>query len=38
MAQQLRVLDVCDGLYILGPGSDTVRGHGPVGVGVALLE
>ena len=25
----------CDGLYILSPGNDTIRGFGPVGVGVA---
>ena len=28
----------CDGLYMLAPGSGTIRGCGPVGVGVALLE
>jgi hypothetical protein len=28
----------CDGLYMLGPGSDTIRRCGPVGVVVALLE
>ena len=28
----------CDGLYMLGPGSGTIRRCGPVGVGVALLE
>jgi len=27
-----------DGLYMLGPGSGTIRGCGPVGVDVALLE
>ena len=27
---------VCDGLYMLGPGSGTIRGCGPVGVGVSL--
>jgi hypothetical protein len=26
----------CDSLYILGPGSGTIRGQGPVGVGVSL--
>ena len=28
----------CDGLYMLGSGSGTIRPCGPVGVGVALLE
>jgi hypothetical protein len=28
----------CDGLYMLGPGSGTIRRCGPVEVGVALLE
>ena len=28
----------CDGLYMLGPGSDTIRKYGLVGVDVALLE
>jgi hypothetical protein len=28
----------CDGLYMLGPGSGTIRRYGPVGVGVVLLE
>ena len=28
----------CDSLYMLGPGSGTIRKCGPVGVGVALLE
>jgi hypothetical protein len=28
----------CDGLYMLGPGSITIKRCGPVGVGVALLE
>jgi hypothetical protein len=28
----------CDGLYMLNPGSVTIRRYGPVGVGVALLE
>lgn len=27
----------CDGLYILGPGSGTIRRCGPFGVGMALL-
>jgi hypothetical protein len=27
-----------DGLYMLGPGSSTIRRHGPVGVGMTLLE
>ena len=26
----------CDGLYMLGPGSGTIRRCGPVGVGVSL--
>ena len=26
----------CDGLYVLGPGSGTIRKYGPVGVGVSL--
>ena len=26
----------CDSLYMLGPGSGTIRRYGPVGVGVAL--
>jgi len=26
----------CDGLYMLGPGSGTVRRCGPVGVGVSF--
>jgi hypothetical protein len=25
----------CDGLYMLGPGSGTIRRHGLVGVGVS---
>jgi hypothetical protein len=29
---------VCDGLYMLDPGSGTIWRYGPVGVGVALLE
>lgn len=29
---------VCDGLYMLGPGSGTLKEYGPIGVGVALLE
>ena len=28
----------CDGLYMLSPGSGTIRRCGPVGVGVVLLE
>ena len=28
----------CDGLYILGPGSDAIWRCGLVGIGVALLE
>jgi hypothetical protein len=28
----------CVGLYMLGPGSGTIRRYSPVGVGVALLE
>jgi hypothetical protein len=28
----------CDGLYMLGPGSDTIRRCSLVGVGMALLE
>jgi hypothetical protein len=28
----------CDGLYMLGTGSGTIKRCGPVGVGVALLE
>jgi hypothetical protein len=28
----------CDGLYMLGPGSGTIRRCGPVAVGVALLK
>jgi hypothetical protein len=28
----------CGGLNMFGPGSDTIRKCGPVGVGVALLE
>ena len=28
----------CDGLYMLDPGSGTIRRCGPDGVGVALLE
>ena len=31
------VIDTCDRLYMLGPGSGTIRRCGPVGVGVALL-
>ena len=27
----------CEGLYILGPGSGTVRRYGPVDVGVSLV-
>jgi hypothetical protein len=30
------VIRSCDGLYMLGPGSGTVRGCGHVGVGVSL--
>ena len=30
--------DICYGLYMLGPGSGTIKRCGPVGVGVALLE
>ena len=26
----------CDGLYMLGSGSGTIRRYGPVGVGVSL--
>ena len=29
---------VCGGLYMLGPGSESVRRRGLVGVGVTLLE
>ena len=29
---------MCDGLYMFGPGSGTIRRCGPVGVGVDLLE
>ena len=29
---------VCDGLYMLGPGSGTIRGCGPLGLSVALWE
>jgi hypothetical protein len=29
---------MCDGLYMLGPGSGTIRSCGPVGGGVGLLE
>jgi hypothetical protein len=32
------VLSICDGLYMLSPGSGVIRRCGPVGVGVALLE
>ena len=28
----------CDGLYVLGSGSGTIRKCGFIGVGVALLE
>lgn len=28
----------CDGLYLLGQESDTIRRYGPVVVGMALLE
>ena len=37
---QLTTINVhtCDCLYILGPGSGTIRRCDPVGVGVALLE
>ena len=28
----------CDGSYLLGSGSGTIRSCGPIGVGVALLE
>jgi hypothetical protein len=28
----------CYGLYMLSPGSGTIRRYGPVGAGVALLE
>ena len=28
----------CDDLYMPGPGNGTIRRHGLVGVGVALLE
>ena len=33
---QVWVLGCCDGLYMLGPGSGTIRRCGPVGVGVSL--
>jgi len=36
--EQESTLEYCDGWYILGPGSGTIRRCGPVGVGVALLE
>jgi hypothetical protein len=26
----------CDGVYVLGPGSGTIRRCGPIGVGVSL--
>ena len=32
------LVNVCDGLYILGPGSGPIRRCGLVGIGVALLE
>ena len=28
----------CDGLYLLGPGSGTIRRCSPVGVSMALME
>jgi hypothetical protein len=31
-------LQFCDGLYMLSPETGNIRGCGPVGVGVALLE
>ena len=30
------IYNYCDGLYMLGPGSGTIRGYGPVGVDVSL--
>jgi hypothetical protein len=27
---------ICDGLYMLGPGSGTIRRSSPLGVGVSL--
>jgi hypothetical protein len=30
------MLRLCSGLYMLSPGSGTIRGCGPVGVGVSL--
>ena len=32
------LIGLCGGLNMLGPGSDTIRKCGLVGVGVALLE
>jgi hypothetical protein len=32
------IQDICDGLYMLGPGSGNFRRYCPIGVGVALLE
>lgn len=34
----LNYVYICDGLNMLGPGSDTLRKYGLVGVDVALLE
>ena len=36
--QSVYCITQCDGLCMLGPGSDTIRMYGLVGVGVALLE
>jgi hypothetical protein len=33
-----QLIGLCDGLYMLGPESGTIRRCSPVGVGVALLE
>jgi hypothetical protein len=33
-----KAITTCDGLYMLDPGSGTIRRCGPTGVGVALLE
>ena len=34
----MKAVSLCDGLYMLDPGSGTFRRCGLVGVGVALLE
>jgi hypothetical protein len=36
VSSEERCIACCDGLYMLGPGSGTIRRRGPVGVGVTV--